>query len=191
MAEDLVSMAIEVVSALNSLNENEFGSITSSDFKITLNEFDEEAGIGIKAQLLLAGPTLNKVKNDGHALYPDKTDEDMFVYISLKVSDDAANLVDQIKGLIDAFGLPMDAVEQFGELKFHAGDGEVLIGFKAGVDHSSNFQPFILKSGVFGNGSTDITMDVSFNLGTTWDGMLDDEPILSHILKGVSIHTKG
>lgn len=191
MAEDIVTMATDVISALNSLNESDFGELTESDFKITLNEFDEEAGIGLKAQVLLAGPTLTHVKNNGNALYPHKSDTDMFGYLSIKVSGDPSDLVEQIKGLIDAFGLPMDQLEQFGELKFHAGDGEILIGFKAAAEHTAAFQAFLVKSGVFGDGSRDITLDFSYNLGTTWDEMLDDEPILSHILKGVSIHSKG
>lgn len=34
MAENIVSMASEVVSALNSLNETDFGQITESNFKV-------------------------------------------------------------------------------------------------------------------------------------------------------------
>ena len=191
MAENLMSMATEVVSALNDLNETDFGPVTESNFKVAMNEIDESAGIGVKAQLLLAGPTLDKIKHDGHVLYPEKTDDDMFGFFSIKVTSDPNELVEQIKGIIEMFGLPMDQLEQFGELKFHAGDGEVLIGFKAAEQFLSMAQPFLIKSGVFGDGSQDIEMETSFNLGTTWEDMLDDEPIFTHILKGWSIHTIG
>jgi hypothetical protein len=191
MAENIVPMLTSVIGGLNGLEETEFGELTQSDFKVSLNEFDEEAGIGLKAQVLLAGPTLDKIKDDGKILYPNKEEEDMFAFISIKVSGDPNDLIEQIKGLIEAFGLPMDQLEAFGELKYHAGDGDVLIGFKAAGDHASMAKPFVLNTGVFGDGSQDVTMDLSFNLAQTWADLLDDEPIFSHILKGVSVHTKG
>lgn len=191
MEGDLLNMVTDVVASLNNIHETDFGQATKSDFKITLNEFDEEAGIGFKAQLLLNGPTLTKIKQDGQTVYPGKTDDDVFAYVSIKVSGDPNVLIEQIKGMIDAFGLPMEMLEQFGELKFHAGDGEVLIGFKVKEEHTAIAQPFLVKTGVFGDGSKDISVGISFNLATTWEDMLDDEPIFSHILKGVSIHGYG
>jgi hypothetical protein len=191
MEGDLINMVTDVVAALNAHEESNFGPITESDFKVSMNDFDEEAGIGFKAQFLMAGPVLDKIKQDGASLYPGKSAEDLFGYISIKVSGDPNELIEQIKGLIDAFGLPMDQLEQFGELKFHAGDGEVLIGFKAASQFAGMAQPFLVKSGVFGDGSQDITMETSFNLGTTWDQMLDDEPIFTHFLKGFSTHSRG
>jgi len=191
MEGDLIGMATDTIAALNAINENDFGPITESDFKVTMNNIDEEAGIGVKFQLLLAGPVLKKIKSDGNTLYPGKHDDDMFAFISIKVSGDPQEFIDNIKGLIEGFGLPMEQVEAFGELKFHAGDGEVLIGFKAASEHTGIAKPFLLNSRVFGDGSRDISMEFSYNLGTTWEEMLDDEPIFLHILKGVSIHSKG
>lgn len=156
-----------------------------------MNEIDEEAGIGVKVQLLLAGPTLEKTKQDGHILYPQKTDDDMFGFVSIKVTSDPNEFIENIKEIIETLGLPMDQLEQFGELKFHAGEGEVLIGFKAAGEFVSMIQPFLVKSGVFGDGSQEIEMESSFNLGATWEDMLDDEPIFTHLLKGWSIHNIG
>lgn len=191
MSVDLVTMMTNVIQALNNHNETDFGSVTSSDFRVVLNEFNEEAGIGCKFQFLLAGPTLNKIKEDGHVLYPDKTDEDMFGYLSIKVTQDPSEFIDMVKGLIEGFGIPLETMAaQFGDLKWHAGDGEVLIGFKAHEHVTGMAAPFLIKSGVFGDGSIDIDLEQSFNLGTTWDEMLDDEPIFTHILKGISFHGK-
>lgn len=184
-------MVTDVVSSLNEINESDFGPLTESDFKVSMNEFDESAGIGIKAQLLLAGPVLDRIKQDGSSLYQDKTDDDLFAFISIKVTSDPNEFIESIKGIIDAFGLPMDQLEQFGELKFHAGDGEVLIGFKAAGQFAGMAQPFLVKSGVFGDGSQDILLQSSFSLATSWDQMLDDEPLFTHLLKGWSAHSIG
>jgi hypothetical protein len=191
MEGDLFSLGMEIIGALNDSQETNFGVTTQSNVQVKMNEIDEEAGIGIKGQMLLAGPILEKLKEHGSILFPDKSDDDMFVFISIRTKGDPQELVDQIKGLIEAFGLPMDMVEQFGELKFEAADGEVLIGFKAADNEYSQLaKGFTISSGVFGDGSQDISCDFSVNLGTTFTDMLDDNPLFTHFLKAMSVHVQ-
>ena len=44
---------------------------------IKLNEIDEEAGIGFKVQVDLAGPVLEKIKENRSVLYPDKSENEI------------------------------------------------------------------------------------------------------------------
>jgi hypothetical protein len=189
MEGDLFSIGMEIMNALNQVKETNFGDTIQSNLQIKMNEIDEEAGIGAKGQLLLAGPTLDKLKEQGSVLFPDKSDDDMFVYISFRTKGDPQEFIDQVQGLIEAFGLPMDMLEQFGELKFQAADGEAMIGFKAADNEYAQLaKGFTVESGVFGDGSQDITVDGSINLGTTFTDMLDDNPLFTHFLKSMSIH---
>jgi len=189
MEGDLFSLGMEMMQALNCVKETNFGDTIKSNIQIKMNEIDEEAGIGAKGQLLLAGPTLDKLKEHGSVLFPDKSDDDMFVYISFRTKGDPQEFIDQVKGLIEAFGVPMDMLEQFGELKFQAADGEAMIGFKAADNEYAQLaKGFTVDSGVFGDGSQDITIDGSINLGTTFTDMLDDSALFTHFLKSMSIH---
>jgi hypothetical protein len=189
MEGDLFSIGMEIMNAVNQVKETNFGDTIQSNLQIKMNEIDEEAGIGAKGQLLLAGPTLDKLKEQGSVLFPDKSDDDMFVYISFRTKGDPQEFIDQVQGLIEAFGLPMDMLEQFGELKFQAADGEAMIGFKAADNEYAQLaKGFTVESGVFGDGSQDITVDGSINLGTTFTDMLDDNPLFTHFLKSMSIH---
>ena len=191
MEGDLFSLGMEIIGALNDVQETNFGNTTQSNMQVKMNDIDEEAGIGIKGQMLMAGPTLEKLKEHGSVLFPDKSDDDMFTFISIRTKGDPQDLIDQIKGLIEAFGLPMDMVEQFGELKFEAADGEVLIGFKlADNEYAQLAKGFTVSSGVFGDGSQDISCDFSVNLGTTFTDMLDDNPLFTHFLKAMSVHVQ-
>mmetsp|Transcript_41347 Transcript_41347/g.47670 ORF Transcript_41347/g.47670 Transcript_41347/m.47670 type:complete len:324 (-) Transcript_41347:46-1017(-) len=189
--EDLIGIVNNIISSINNAAVANYGATTDSNFQVKLNEIDEEAGIGAKVQVLLAGPTLDKLKENGSVLYPDKSDDDMFTFISIKVKGSPQEAIDTIQGLIAAFGIPLEMLDQFGELKFHAGDGEILIGFKAGeTPYAAMAKQFTIGSQVFGDGSQDISVDLSFNLGTTFSDMLDDTPVLEHLLKGMSIHGK-
>ena len=192
MEGDLMSLGMEVMQAINDVQETDFGPLTETNMQMKMNEVDEESGIGVKGQILLAGPSLNKVKEDGSVLFPDKADDDIFVVLSIRTKGDPQEAIDEIQGIIEAFGIPMDMVEQFGELKFHAGDGEALIGFKAADNpYTDMAKSMVMQSSVFGDGSQDVTLDMSFNLGTTFDDMLDDEPLFTHFIKGMSLHMKG
>ena len=192
MEADLIGIVNDLISPINNTTSTNYGNLTESNFQVKLNEIDEEAGIGFKFQVDLAGPVLEKIKENGSVLYPDKSEDDMFVFISIKCKGDPQEAVDNIRGLIDAFGLPVDMLQQFGELKFHAGDGEFLIGFKAAeTPHSALAKQFTINSHVFGDGSEDISAFFSFNLGTTFTDMLDETPALDHLLKGMSVHVKG
>ena len=152
----------------------------------------DESGIGMKGQVLFAGPTFNQVKSSGAHLFPDLQDDDIYFYLSIRTKGDPQEAVDELQGLIEAFGLPMDALSQFGELKFQAGDGEILIGFKASDNpYLEMIQGMLVKPKFFGDGSQDITAEFSFNTGTTYSEMLDDEPVISHFLKYLSFEVKG
>lgn len=132
---------------------------------------------------------MDKLKEEGSVIFPDKSDDDMFGYLSIKTKGDPQEFIDQVQGLIEAFGLPMGILEQFGELKFQAADGHILIGFKsADNEYSQLAKGFTLNSDIFGDGSQDITIDVSANFGLSFSDMLDDSPLFSHFLKAASIH---
>lgn len=189
MEGDLMSLAMEVLQAVNDIGETDFGAVTQSNLQIKMNNIDEEEGVGIKGQVVFNGPTLDKLKERGSILFPDKSDEDFFLVVAIRTKGDSQEYIDEIKGLIEAFGLPMEMAEQFGELKFHAGDGEVLIGFRAhDNEYTAMAKNFTLNPSVFGDGSQDISVDFSVNLGTTFSQMLDDEPFFTHFLKAASIH---
>ena len=189
MEADLLGLLQEIVAGINNVEESNFGKLVESDFTARMNEVNEETGIGVKGQLVLAGPTLEELKENGSNLYPDKSDDDMFAYISIKCKGDPQALIDEIQDMVESFGLPVDQLSEFGELKYHAGDGEVLIGFKlAPGQHSSTVSQFLVKPHVFGDGSEDITVDLSLNFATTFSEMLDDEPLFTHFLKGISAH---
>lgn len=191
MEGDLMSLAAEVLSAVNDIQEHNFGSVTESNFQIKMNDIDEESGIGIKAQIVLNGPTLDKMKENGSELFPGKSNDDFFVILSIKTKGDPQETVDEVQGIIEAYGLPMDMVSQFAEVKFHAGDGEVLIGFKAAENpYTDMAKSFSIKPEVFGDGSQDISIDLSLNLGTSFSDMLDDAPFFTHLLKAGSIHLR-
>ena len=192
MEADLIGIVNDLISTINSTSSTNYGNITESNFQVKLNEIDEEAGIGFKVQVDLAGPVLEKIKENGSVLYPDKSEDDMFAFISIKCKGSPQEAIDNITGLIEAFGLPIDMLQEFGELKFQAGDGEILVGFKAGeTPYASLAKQFTINSHVFGDGSEDISAFLSFNLGTTFTELLDDTPILDHILKGMSVHVNG
>ena len=189
MEADLIGLAMEILGSINNVNESNFGPTTDSSFQVKMNEFQEGSGITLKSSVLLAGPDLDHLKESGSVLYPDKTDDDMFAFVSIKCKSDAQEAIDSIKGLIESFGLPLEMIENFGELKFHAGDGEILIGFKAAAnEHTAMAKQFLLSPTVFGDGSENVSLDLSVNLATTFDQLLDDEPMFTHLLKGASVH---
>jgi hypothetical protein len=191
MDGDLLSLAMEVMQAVNSTQETNFGPITETNIQVKMNDIDEEAGVGIKGQLLLAGPALNEVKEDGSTIFPDKADDDLFFVVSIKTKGDPQEAIDEIKGMIEAFGLPMDMVAQFAELKFHAGDGEMHIGIKANDNpYTDMAKGFVVNSSLFGDGTQDVTIDLSVNLGTTFNDMLGEEPLFTNFLKSASVHLK-
>lgn len=191
MDPSLIGVAAEVFGAINDHGTPASGPTNDSNFQVKMNEFEEGTGITFLSQVLLAGPSLEKAKEDGSVLFPDKTDDDMYVYIAIRCKGDPQEGIDNIKGLIEAFGLPVEMLEEFGELKYHAGDGEILIGFKAkSNEHVDLAKQFTVKSTTFGDGSEDISVDCSVNLATTFDEMLDENPLFTHFLKGGSFHFK-
>lgn len=191
MEGDLLSLGMEVMQAVNEISPGNYGPTTESNLQIRMNEIDEEAGIGVKGQVIFSGPTLDKLKEHGSVLFPDRTDEDFFVIVSVRTKGNPQEFIDEVEGIISSYGLPMDMVEQFGEIKFHAGDGEALIGFKATDNPISQMaKSFTVKPSVFGDGTQDITVDFSVNLGTTFTDMLGDEPLFTYFLKAASIHAK-
>lgn len=190
MDESLVATAMEILSALNEIQETNFGPVTENNVQIKMNDINEEVGIGIKGQILLSGPSLTEIKTDGSTLFPDN-DDDLFVVISIKAKGDPQEMIDEIQGMIEAFGIPMDMVSQFAEVKFHAGDGEVLIGVKLNDNpYTDMAKGFVLNSSVFGDGSQDTSVDLSLNLGTNFVDMLTGEPLFTHFLKSASFHMK-
>lgn len=191
MEGDLLSLGMEVMQAVNEIEESNFGPVTETNMQIKMNEIDEEAGIGVKAQFMFAGPTLDHLKEHGSVLFPDKSDDDFFVVLSIRVKGDPQETIDEIKGIIESFGLPLDMLEQFGELKFHPGDGEVLIGFKlAESEYAQMAKTFTVEPKVFGDGSEEITAEFSFNMGASFNEMLDDTPLVMHLLKSESVHIR-
>lgn len=189
--EDLIGVLMEVVGELNEQSNSDFGPLSGIDIKVKLNEV-EESGIGLKGQVLLAGPTLNQINNKGSSLFPNKSDDDLFIILSIRTKGDAQVAVDELQGLITDFGIPLEALGPFGELKFQAGDGEILIGFKAEDNpYTDMAKNYLLKPSVFGDGSEDITGDLSFNLGTSFNDMLDEEALFTHLIKSLSFEIKG
>lgn len=192
MEGELIGIVNDLIATINNTSSTNYGNLVESNFQVKLNEIDEEAGIGFKVQVDLAGPVLEKIKENGSVLYPDKSEDDMFAFISIKCKGSPQEAIDNIQGLIAAFGLPIEMLGEFGELKFHAGDGEILIGFKAAeTPHAALAKQFTINSHVFGDGSEDISAFFSFNLGTTFADLLDDTPAIDHLLKGMSVHVKG
>lgn len=190
--DKLLGVAMGAVGELNSKETEDYGELTGIDSKFVLNHADE-SGIGIKGQLLLAGPTLEGIKSQGSQLWEDKDGDDLFIVASIRTKGDPQEVIDGIKGIIQDFGIPLEEMAaQFGDLKFHAGDGEALIGFKAQDNqYTEMINNFLLQSQVFGNGSEDVSTEFSFNIGTTFSEMLDDEPLFKHLLKSLSIEFKG
>jgi hypothetical protein len=190
MDESFVAIAMEVLGALNGMEETNFGPITESNVQVKMNDINEEVGLGVKGQILFAGPALTEIKTDGSTLFPDN-DDDLFVVVSIKTKGEPQELIDEVQGMIEAFGLPMEMVAQFAEIKFHAGDGEVLIGIKLNDNpYTDMAKGFILNSSIYGDGSQDVSVDLSLNLGTTFADMLAGEPLFTHFLKAASFHLK-
>ncbi len=188
----LMTMGAAIFGSVNEITDPASGPTTDSCFRVNMNGYEEGSGISYAMRVLLAGPSLDQAKEKGTQLFPDKTEDDIYMYISIKVKDNPTEVIDNIKGMIEAFGLPMEMAEQFGELKFEAGDGEVLIGFKASEgDHLELIKPFLVKTALFGDGSEDIQIEGSFNLATSFDQLLNsEEPIYTHPLKGASLVVK-
>jgi hypothetical protein len=189
MDESLIGVAMEILAALNETQDTN-GPVTENNIQIKMNDINEEVGIGIKGQILLAGPLLEEIKTDGSTLFPGH-DDDLFVVISIKAKGEPQEMIDEIQGMIEAFGIPMEMVAQFAEVKFHAGDGEVHIGVKLNDNpYTDMAKGFVLKPSVFGDGSQDVSVDLSLNLGTNFIDMLTGEPLFTHFLKSASFHMK-
>mgnify|MGYP003686165379 CR=1 FL=1 len=190
--DKLIGVAMETAGELNGKEVNDYGELTGIDSKFVVNHADE-SGIGIKGQLLLAGPTLESIKTQGSQLWEDKDGDDLYIIASIRTKGDPQEVIDGIKGLIQDFGIPIEEMAaQFGDLKFHAGDGEALIGFKAQDNqYTEMINNFLLNSSVFGDGSEEVTSEFSFNIGTTFSEMLDDQPLFKHLLKSLSVELKG
>lgn len=190
--ESLVGLLTEAADQMNGKDTSDYGELMGIDSKFVLNHADE-SGIGIKGQLLLAGPTLQHIRDQGSQLWEDKDDDDLFFVISIRTKGDPQITIDGIRQIIQDFGIPIEEMaSQFGDLKFHAGDGEALIGFKAqDSPYTEMLNNVLLHSKVFGDGSQDITTEFSVNLGTTFSDMLDEEPLFKHLAKSLSIELKG
>lgn len=188
----MIGLFSEVADQMNGKDISDYGDMLSLDTKFVLNHADE-SGIGIKGQLLLAGPTLQAIRDQGSQLWSDKDDDDLFFVISIKTKGDSQEVIDGIRQIIQDFGIPIEEMaSQFGDLKFHAGDGEALIGFKAqDSPYTEMINKVLLQSKVFGDGSTDIQGAFSIHLGTTFNDMLDDQPLFKHLAKSLSIEFNG
>mmetsp|Transcript_22997 Transcript_22997/g.25544 ORF Transcript_22997/g.25544 Transcript_22997/m.25544 type:complete len:320 (-) Transcript_22997:45-1004(-) len=189
--DQILGTAMEVVGEMNEIEESNYGALSGVDIKVKLNDCDE-SGIGIKGQILFSGPTLGQVKSNGTLVFPDLAEDDMFTILTLRTKGDPQAAIDELQGIIEAFGLPLEALSQFGELKFQAGDGEIHIGFKASENpYSQMILGMLIKPKFFGDGSQDITGDFAFNMGTTFSEMLNDDPIFTHIIKAMTFEIKG
>lgn len=190
--EKLVGIGAEAAAQLNSTETDDYGELFGIDSRFTLNSADD-SGIGIKGEILLAGPSLEEIRQQGSQLWDDKDDDDLFGFITIKSKGDPQELIDGIKGIIGDFGIPLEEMAaQFGDLKFHAGDGEVIIGFKQNDNpYTEMINSFLLQSKVFGNGNTDVSNTFSLNIGATFNDMLDDQPLFKHFLKSLSVEFKG
>jgi hypothetical protein len=85
MDASLIATAMEILAALNEIEETN-GPVTENNIQVKMNDINEEVGIGIKGQILLAGPALEEIKADGSTLFPDH-DDDLFVVISIKAKN--------------------------------------------------------------------------------------------------------
>lgn len=190
--EQLVGLLSEAADQMNGKDTSDYGDLLTLDTKFVLNHANED-GIGLKGQLLFAGPTLQDIRNQGSQLWEDKDDDDLFFVIAIKTKGDPQETIDGIKQIIQDFGIPIeDMAAQFGDLKFHAGDGEALIGFKAQDNpYTEMLNKVLLQSKVFGDGSTDVEGSFSIHLGSTFNDMLDDAPLFKHLAKSLLIEFKG
>ena len=181
----IVQLVHDVFEALNKTKEKDFGEIVESDFTLSMNDMEESKGANVKAQILLAGPTLKQIKSQGKTLFSKKADDELFSYISFKVKNGSKNFVEEFEPKLESTDKELHS-----KLSISTEDDLVLIGFKEDSEMQMFSTPVPIESHVFGEDKTDIGIQANLDLKITWDDMLDIIPIYAHFLKGFKLQIK-
>jgi len=114
-------------------------------------------------------------------------------FISIKVKEDAETAIEELQTLIEAMGIPLSEAENFAQLEFKAGDGEILIGFTpSSEDLIAPIAPLLLNpSFLKGDGSVDLKFGMTVEFATSFAEMCDDQPFYHHFLNGFAMRFHG
>lgn len=158
-----------------------------------MNEFEPEGGLVAKMQLLFDGPELKKEQENAQEVFPDKTEDDLYALISIRVKGDPEEAIAELKALLEGFGLTEEMWSEFAQIEFKAGDQEVFIGIAPSNEELLGFlTPFLINpTWIKGDGSEDLGITTTAALASSLSDMLDDQPAFKHLLKGFSVVTEG
>ncbi len=188
-----IEILAEIAQGFEADTDTASGEIQENKFEVKLNDFEHGEGISAEFKLMFDGPELAKEQEIGSSIFPDKTADDLLTFTSIKVKGDAEEALTELQTLIESMGITSEMWAPFAELEFKAGDGEILIGGSpANEEIIGVISPFMINPTFMkGDGSEDISITTSVDFAATCDQFLNDEPIFSHFLKGISVSAVG
>lgn len=179
----------EAVQKLGQINQTAHGKILENQFEFDLNTVQQNQGISVSMQVMFDGPALASEQQHGRALFPHKTNDDIYGFIALKVKGNATDAVTQLKALLEGLGLSEEMISQFATLEFKPYENEILIGFHPSDESILGFiTPFLINPvWLKGDGTQDLKLEGVLQLASSFHDMLnDDKSVIEHLLKGIS-----
>lgn len=142
---------------------------------------------------MIDGPELTEQTSKLQEIFPERGENEVAGLITIKVDGDVEAAIEELKALVQGFGIDIEAFAEFATIEFVAGDGEILIGLMPATQEAIGFlTPFIMDPTILqGDGSEELFFSGSINLAATFDDFLEDEPLFTNFLKGFSLKAQG
>ncbi len=108
--ENLAENLAKVVQELGQVQQTAHGKLLENKFEVDLNTFQSGHGSEATMQILFDGPELAKEQAHGRAVFPHKTNDDVYGFVSIRVKGNAQEALDNLKALLEGMGLSEEMI---------------------------------------------------------------------------------